>query len=110
MYPCGENCLYYPGDANYEEKFDEWLLTNYNFAVLTESVQDTGNYKKPLSVGVGEYYRLFLSRKTIGKTRIFLKQIIVRTEDGFISKTAREDVGLVTSDGFYSKSSRVSEN
>lgn len=89
---------------------DEWLLTNYNFGVLTETVQDTKNYEKPLSTGIGEYYRLFLNRKTIGKTKIFLKQVLVQTEDGFIFKRTRKDKGLVTSDGIYSRSVRFMES
>jgi hypothetical protein len=110
MYPCKVNCLYKPGDADYELQMDLWLQTNFNYAQFTESVQTTENYDKPFSFGFGDYYRLLVRRNTTGKIRVFLKQIVMKTKDGFILKTVREDTGLVTSEGIYNKKSRISED
>ena len=48
--------------------------------------------------------------KSTGKTRIFLKQIILETQEGFLLKSAKEMRGLITSEGVFSKSPRISED
>lgn len=44
------------------------------------------------------------------KTRIFLKQVILETQDGFLARSASEERGLVISEGVFSKSPRISED
>lgn len=110
IYPCSQNCLIKPGDPGYEAAMDGWLTTNFNFANIIETVQNSTNYDKPLSVGIGDLYFLYLDRRKISKQKIILKQIVVETEDGLIFKSVKEQTGVVSTQSIFSRKNRFSED
>lgn len=85
-----------------------FLLSLFN-AVLLNSRSDLTSYREPFtnkqsSPFQGNYNTSFSSSR-----RMLLKQIISETNDGFIFRKTREDIGLTFKDIEYKKKPRLDQ-
>ena len=92
--PCKIACFGYPGDPHYAPSMHFFFLLSLYNAVLVNSKSDFKNYSKPLDLAQSAPLQGLYNLGACSKREIMLKQIVAETDDGFILRNKRKNVGL----------------